>query len=141
LDVLTEPYSPNIGIRSYGKDPELVARLGAARIRGLQSAGVSACAKHFPGKGHAPVDAHLGLPVIDSDWGDMHAVHLPPFMAAIEAGGGCLLTFPPPLPQPVRATAPPAPLSPLILPGDLLGPRSCRRRLAFPGRARGPPRL
>ena len=86
LDVLTERYSPNIGIRSYGKDPALVARYGAARITGLQSAGVSACGKHFPGKGHAPVDAHLGLPVIESGWGEMHAVHLVPFMAAIEAG-------------------------------------------------------
>ena len=76
LDVLTERYSPNIGIRSYGKDVGLVARYGAARIRGLQSAGVSACAKHFPGKGHAPVDAHLGLPVIDSDWSEMHATHV-----------------------------------------------------------------
>src|SRR5215475_13713940 len=60
VDVLTERYSPNIGIRSYGKDPERVARYGVARIRGLQAAGISACAKHFPGKGHAPVDAHLG---------------------------------------------------------------------------------
>src|SRR5213596_1054740 len=76
LDVLTERYSPNIGIRSYGKDPALVARYGAARITGLQSAGVSACGKHFPGKGHAPVDAHLGLPVIESGWGEMQAVHL-----------------------------------------------------------------
>src|SRR5438045_546821 len=51
LDVLTDRYSPNIGIRSYGKDPAVVAAYGVARIRGLQSAGVSACAKHFPGKG------------------------------------------------------------------------------------------
>ncbi len=92
LDVITERYSPNVGIRSYGKDPALVARCGAARIRGLQAAGVSACAKHFPGKGHAPADAHLGLPVIESDWGEMHAVHLVPFMAAIEAGVDCLMT-------------------------------------------------
>jgi beta-N-acetylhexosaminidase len=92
LDVLTERYSPNIGIRSYGKDPALVARYGAARIRGLQSAGVSACAKHFPGKGHAPVDAHLGLPVIDSDWSEMHAGHVPPFLAAIEAEVDCIMT-------------------------------------------------
>src|SRR5882672_8751404 len=92
LDVLTERYSPNIGIRSYGKDPALVARYGAARIRGLQSAGVSACAKHFPGKGHAPLDAHLGLPVIDSDWAEMHAGHLPPFLAAMDAGVDCIMT-------------------------------------------------
>src|SRR5437867_4372866 len=92
LDVLTERYSPNIGIRSYGKDPALVARYGAARITGLQSAGVSACGKHFPGKGHAPVDAHLGLAVLESGWGEMHAVHLVPFMAAIEAGVDCRMT-------------------------------------------------
>src|SRR5712692_215468 len=74
LDVLTERYSPNIGIRSYGKDPALVGRLGAARIRGMQAGGISACAKHFPGKGHAPVDAHLGLPVIVSDDLEMGAI-------------------------------------------------------------------
>src|SRR5437899_745537 len=58
LDVLTERYSPNIGIRSYGKDPAIVARYGAARIRGMRREGLSACAKHFPGKGHAPLDAY-----------------------------------------------------------------------------------
>src|SRR3989454_3594588 len=92
LDVLTERYSPNIGIRSYGKDPAVVTRYGVARIKGMQKGGLSACAKHFPGKGHAPVDAHLGLPVIESGWGEMHAVHLVPFMAAIEAGVDCLMT-------------------------------------------------
>src|SRR2546427_8078531 len=49
LDVLTERYSPNIGIRSYGKDPTVVSRYGAARIRGMKRGGASACAKHFPG--------------------------------------------------------------------------------------------
>src|SRR5258707_13137774 len=111
LDVLTERYSPNIGIRSYGKDPELVARLGAARIRGMQSTGLSACAKHFPGKGHAPVDAHLGLPAIDSDWRAMHAVHLLPFMAATEPAGDPPITPPPPHPHPQPAGRHPAPFS------------------------------
>ena len=86
LDVLTEAYSPNIGIRSYGKDWRLVAEMGAARIAAMQQAGLSACAKHFPGKGHAPVDAHLGLPVIGSTWQEMEAVHLKPFVKAIETG-------------------------------------------------------
>jgi beta-N-acetylhexosaminidase len=121
IDVLTERYSPNIGIRSYGKDPSLVARLGAARIRGLQSAGVSACAKHFPGKGHAPVDAHLGLPVIDSDWADMHAVHLVPFMAAIEAGVDCLMTSHPLYPRLDSAPGTPATFSRLIVDEYLRG--------------------
>ena len=86
LDVLTEAYSPNIGIRSYGRDWQLVAQMGAARIAAMQQGGLSACAKHFPGKGHAPVDAHLGLPVIGSTWKEMEAVHLKPFVAAIQAG-------------------------------------------------------
>ena len=121
LDVLTERYSPNIGIRSYGKDPELVARFGAARIEGLQASGVSACAKHFPGKGHAPVDAHLGLPVIDSDWGDMHAVHLVPFMSAMAAGVDCLMTSHPLYPNLDPAPRTPATFSRLIVDDYLRG--------------------
>jgi beta-N-acetylhexosaminidase len=121
LDVLTERYSPNIGIRSYGKDPALVARCGAARIGGLQSAGVSACAKHFPGKGHAPVDAHLRLPVIESDWGEMHAVHLVPFMAAIEAGVDCLMTSHPLYPRLDPTPDTPATFSRLIVDEYLRG--------------------
>jgi beta-N-acetylhexosaminidase len=121
LDVLTERYSPNIGIRSYGKDPALVARYGAARIRGLQSAGVSACAKHFPGKGHAPVDAHLSLPVIDSDWSEMHAAHLPPFLAAVEAGVDCIMTSHPLYPRLDPAPDTPATFSRLIVEQYLRG--------------------
>jgi len=86
LDVLTEAYSPNIGIRAYGKDWRLVAKMGAARIAAMQQGGLSACAKHFPGKGHAPVDAHLGLPVIQSTWKEMAEVHLKPFVTAIQTG-------------------------------------------------------
>ncbi|MGB8991048.1 MAG: beta-N-acetylhexosaminidase [Desulfobaccales bacterium] len=86
LDVLTDAYSPNIGIRSYGQDWRLVAKMGAARISAMQKGGLSACAKHFPGKGHAPVDAHLGLPVIGSTWKEMQEVHLQPFVHAIQTG-------------------------------------------------------
>src|SRR5262247_2574655 len=121
LDVLTERYSPNIGIRSYGKDPERVARYGVARIRGLQTAGISACAKHFPGKGHAPVDAHLGLPVIDSDWPEMRAGHLPPFVAAIEAGVHCIMTSHPLYPRLDPAPRMPATFSRLLVEDCLRG--------------------
>src|ERR1700733_12761375 len=64
LDVATEDYNPGIGIRSFGSDARLVGRLGAAFTRGMQQHGISACAKHFPGKGAATVDAHLDLPTI-----------------------------------------------------------------------------
>jgi beta-N-acetylhexosaminidase len=121
LDVLTERYSPNIGIRAYGKDPALVGRHGTARIRGLQSAGVSACAKHFPGKGHAPVDAHLGLPVIDSDWAEMHGLHLAPFMAAIAAEVHCIMTSHPLYPRLDPTPRTPATFSRLIVEEYLRG--------------------
>src|SRR5262249_51556851 len=121
LDVLTDAYSPNIGIRSYGKDPAVVARYGVERIRGMQSAGLSACAKHFPGKGHAPLDAHLALPVIDSDWALMKAVHLPPFVAAIEAGIDCVMTSHPLYPKLDPAERMPATFSRRIVTDHLRG--------------------
>ena len=99
LDVLTDAYSPNIGIRSYGKDPAVVARYGVARIRGMQRGGLAACPKHFPGKGHSPLDAHLRLPRIDSSWDEMEARHLPPFREAIAAGVPCLMTSHPVYPK------------------------------------------
>jgi beta-N-acetylhexosaminidase len=99
LDVLTDRYSPNIGIRSYGKDPKVVSRYGVARIRGMAKGGVSACAKHFPGKGHSPLDAHLRLPTIESSPEEMRAIHLPPFVEAIAAGIESLMTSHPVYPQ------------------------------------------
>jgi beta-N-acetylhexosaminidase len=99
LDVLTDRYSPNIGIRSYGKDPALVARYGVARLSGMAKGGLSACPKHFPGKGHSPLDAHLKLPTIDSDWAEMRTVHLVPFVAAIAAGVECVMTSHPVYPR------------------------------------------
>jgi beta-N-acetylhexosaminidase len=99
VDVLTERYSPNIGIRSYGKDPERVAQYGVARIRGMANGGLAACAKHFPGKGHSPLDAHLRLPRIDSTWEEMRAVHLVPFLKAIAADVACVMTSHPVYPN------------------------------------------
>src|SRR5262245_16833374 len=99
LDVLTERYSPNIGIRSYGKDATLVGRYGAARIRGMAKGGLAACAKHFPGKGHSPLDAHLRLPTIESTWDEMHATHLVPFHEAMGADIACMMTSHPRYPN------------------------------------------
>src|SRR5260370_29215608 len=58
LDVLTDRYSPNIGIRSSGKDPTLVARYGVTRLRGMHKGRLSACPKHFTGLAHASLSAH-----------------------------------------------------------------------------------
>src|SRR3989475_9159589 len=73
----------------------------------MQKGGLSACAKHFPGKGHSPLDAHLRLPTIDSTWAEMRATHLPPFLAAVEEGVDCLMTSHPIYPNldPTRVPA------------------------------------
>ncbi len=92
LDVLTERYNPGIGLRSFGSDPELAARLGAAMIRGLEARGVRACAKHFPGKGAATKDAHVELPTIHLSRPDFEKGHLLPFKAAIRAGASAVMS-------------------------------------------------
>ena len=99
LDVLTSSYSPNIGIRSFGENWKDVADMGAAYISALQKGGVSATAKHFPGKGHAPVDAHLKLPTIPSTWDDMQKVHLQPFLKAIDVGVDVIMSSHPLYPR------------------------------------------
>src|SRR5437773_12539101 len=97
-----------MGIRAYGKHPTVVSRYGAARIRGMKRGGASACAKHYPGKGHAPLDAHLALPTIESTWAEMRETLLPPFLEAIAAGVDCVMTsqafYPTPDPAPRPAT-------------------------------------
>ncbi len=120
LDVLTDRYSPNIGIRSYGKDPKLVASYGVARLRGMTKGGLSACPKHFPGKGHSPLDAHLKLPTIMSDWDEMRAVHLVPFVEAIAAGVDCVMTSHPVYPK-LDPSAVPATFSRRIVEDHLRG--------------------
>ena len=86
LDVATNPANPALGIRSFGDDPAAVARLGAAWIRGVQSAGVAATAKHFPGAGGIDVDTHHELALLDRERAALDAVELRPFRAAIDAG-------------------------------------------------------
>ncbi|MFF8941341.1 glycoside hydrolase family 3 protein [Streptomyces sp. NPDC014864] len=85
-DVNSDPANPVIGVRSFGADPALVARHTAAYVTGLQSAGVAACTKHFPGHGDTAVDSHHALPRIDVGGPVLQARELVPFRAAIAAG-------------------------------------------------------
>ena len=87
-DVNTNPLNPVIGIRSFGADGELVARHVTASVRGLQGAGVAACAKHFPGHGDTAQDSHHELPVVES----LDDAALVPFRAAVEAGVQSVMT-------------------------------------------------
>ncbi|KOG66886.1 MULTISPECIES: glycoside hydrolase family 3 protein [Streptomyces] len=91
-DVNVNPANPVIGVRSFGADPEAVAGLVAAEVKGYQAAGVAATAKHFPGHGDTAVDSHYGFPVITHSrelWEELDAV---PFRAAIRAGIDSIMT-------------------------------------------------
>jgi len=85
-DVLVNPKNPSVGLRSFGSDPDMVSHLGTALIEGLQSAGVAACAKHFPGLGDTAIDSHYGTPVVMHGEERLRRVELPPFKNAIQAG-------------------------------------------------------
>lgn len=86
VDLTHNIHNPSVGVRSLGVDPQRVARLGVAQVRGFQRAGVAATAKHFPGKANTPVDPHVSLPVIEGPLDDMWDTDLVPFRAVSEAG-------------------------------------------------------
>ncbi|MET8246277.1 glycoside hydrolase family 3 protein [Streptomyces sp. NPDC005202] len=91
-DVNVNPANPVIGVRSFGADPDAVAGLVAAEVKGYQASRVAATAKHFPGHGDTAVDSHFGFPVITHSrelWEKLDAV---PFRAAIKAGIDSIMT-------------------------------------------------
>jgi beta-N-acetylhexosaminidase len=91
-DVNSNPENPVIGVRSFGSDPELVARHVAAFVAGTQERGVAACAKHFPGHGDTAIDSHLALPVVEAGREELFAGPLVPFRAAVDAGVAAVMT-------------------------------------------------
>jgi len=111
------PANPVIGSRAFGSDVGLVARHTAAFVRGTQSRGVAACAKHFPGHGSTEQDSHLELPTLRGEVED----GLPPFAAAIDAGVRSIMT------AHIRVAELPATVDPAVLEG------LARKRLGFDG--------
>ncbi|HEY9231468.1 MAG TPA: glycoside hydrolase family 3 N-terminal domain-containing protein [Blastocatellia bacterium] len=118
VDVNNNARNPIINIRSFGGDPELVSRMARAYIRGAQSAGVMATAKHFPGHGDTSTDSHMELPTIDIDRARLDAIELPPFRAAIAEGVGGVMSAHIALPR-IETEKLPATLSPKMLTGVL----------------------
>lgn len=86
VDINSNPKNPVIGTRSFGTDPERVARLGIMYALGMQSQHVMAVAKHFPGHGDTDVDSHLDLPVINHSAAHLDSIELYPFKKMIAAG-------------------------------------------------------
>lgn len=123
VDVNNNPANPVINTRSFGEDPGAVSLLSAAYTRGLQSAGVAATAKHFPGHGDTDTDSHLALPVVRSGRQQLETVELAPFRAAINAGIAGVMSAHIALPAVSRDSVP-ATLVPAIMSGllrDTLG--------------------
>ncbi|MGH9212163.1 MAG: glycoside hydrolase family 3 protein [Acidimicrobiales bacterium] len=124
-DVNVDAANPVIGVRSFSADPVIVSRHVAAFVDGLQSAGVAACAKHFPGHGATTVDSHLALPQVDAPVEVLAWRELAPFEAAIGAGVAAIMTAH--LRVPALDPDHPATVSRAILTGVL------RDRLGFTG--------
>ncbi|MCY3600404.1 MAG: serine hydrolase [Gemmatimonadetes bacterium] len=115
LDVNNNPANPIINTRSFGEDPQRVAALGAAFIRGAHEAGLLATAKHFPGHGDTGTDSHVALPVIPGDRGRLDSLELVPFRRAIAEGVDAVMTAHVAAPGILGAGAPPATLSPYFM--------------------------
>jgi beta-N-acetylhexosaminidase len=127
VDVNNNPRNPVINTRSFGEDPDLVGRMASAYIRGLESAGVMATLKHFPGHGDTDVDSHIGLPVITHSRERLDQIELPPFRAGIAAGADAVMTGHIEIPALDPAQQTPTTLSAAIIGGVL------RDELAFRG--------
>ena len=119
VDVNNNPSNPVINTRSFGEDPQRVARLSAEFVRGTQDGGAVSTAKHFPGHGDTDVDSHVGLPIVGANWSRLDTLELVPFRAAIDAGAAMVMTAHIALPAVEGDSTTPATLAPKIITGVL----------------------
>jgi beta-N-acetylhexosaminidase len=91
IDINNNPNNPVIGYRSFGEDKNKVAKFGVAYMKGMQDAGIMACAKHFPGHGDVDVDSHFDLPVVNKSMEQLDSLELIPFKAIFKAGVGSVM--------------------------------------------------
>ncbi|MDE6704041.1 MAG: serine hydrolase [Muribaculaceae bacterium] len=126
LDVNSNPSNPVIGTRSFGEDPDRVAKLGVAYSLGLEDGQVMAVAKHFPGHGDTSTDSHKAITTVNHDMARLDSVDLVPFRAFIEAGCSGVMTGHIVLPN-VDGSGRPASLSEKMTTGML------RENLGFKG--------
>lgn len=125
LDINTNPDNPIINVRAYGEEEALVTRLGAATVRGMLAAGMTPCAKHWPGHGDVAVDSHISLPTLPLTLERLREVEWAPYRAAREAGLECIMTAHMLLPQVDPDHC--ATVSPTLITGHL------KQELGFPG--------
>ena len=92
VDVNSNPYNPVIGVRSFSDDPAYVAEQSVSLMRGLDSTGVIATLKHFPGHGDTATDSHTGMVVINKTYEELKNSDLVPFKACVDAGTEMIMT-------------------------------------------------
>ena len=126
VDLNINPLNPIINTRSFGDNVPLTISMSNAIIKGLQSNGMVATAKHFPGHGDVVIDSHISLPVLQLDRQQLDAYELKPFRAAIEQGVISVMVGHIAVPK-LTGTMEPASISKIIV-TDLL-----RRELGFTG--------
>jgi len=85
-DVATQSDNPIVAVRSFGSDADLVARHVVSAIKGLRSAGIASCIKHFPGHGGVLEDSHHDLPQLSGEIDELMSTHLKPFISGIGDG-------------------------------------------------------
>ena len=93
LDINSNPQNPIIGDRAFGETPAAVSAQALSFLHGLESAGgLRGCGKHYPGHGDTDTDSHLALPIVHRDEATLRATELVPFVDAVQAGIGMLMT-------------------------------------------------
>jgi len=127
LDVNSNPANPIINTRSFGEEPERVAELGAAYLRGARSGGILTTAKHFPGHGDTETDSHLNLPAVTATRDRLDSVELVPFRRALAEGVDAVMTAHVAVPAILGEGGPPATFAPEFLTGLL------REEMGFDG--------
>ena len=85
-DVLTNPENQVVKYRSFGSDPELVARMAAAELKGLNDQGIIGMYKHFPGHGGTTADSHEGYAYVDDTQEELKSGAFIPFQDGIDNG-------------------------------------------------------
>lgn len=91
LDINSNPNNPIIGVRSFGDNEELVAKMGVAEMQGLQEKGIISAVKHFPGHGDTSVDSHRALPVVNKTLEQLRKFEWVPFGTAIDKGADVVM--------------------------------------------------
>lgn len=91
-DVLTHPENTVIASRSFGSDPELVARMIDVTVRSMRREKVATVIKHFPGHGDTVSDSHLGSVSVEHDLQRLRDIEFIPFRSGIKAGTDGVMT-------------------------------------------------